>query len=179
MARSDGTSRGPRKAARGTRFARLGDVAIPALRGVALKRGMAEHRLIEAWPEIVGRDIARHCHPVRLSPPRGKGLGGTLVVSAPGPLVPEVTHMADQIVERVNAVHGHRAVSRLRVETSWAAEGMLSEPAAGFAHDGPPDPAPPSDHVATVADEGLRAALARLEKNIRRRQVGPDKQPKP
>jgi hypothetical protein len=61
-------------------------------------------------------------------------------------------------------------VSRLRVAQNGAGWGGLAEDAAPWS--GPPRPAfasPPSPAISAIADEGLRAALARLEANIRAR----------
>lgn len=184
MTRRNGTTPGFRKAARGTRFARLSDIAEPALRAASVQRGIAEHRLIEGWSSAVGPEIARLCRPVRLmGHGRGKDLGGTLVVAAPGPLIPELRHRADQVVERVNAVYGYRAVSRLRVEAETthlaAAPVALHETSGGFLADAPPATISPSRAVRDIEDDGLRAALARLEVNIRRRAASDDPRSKP
>jgi hypothetical protein len=165
--------RGPRKAVRGTGFTRLADAAAPGLQRAATRRGMAEHALIRDWPTIVGAETAALCRPVRVSHGRRhEGLGGTLVVAAPGPLVPEVTHMADRIAERVNRVYGYRAIARIRVQADHAAPlqadaaaPMLAEAGSGWRNDAPPV----SSDVAQIGDSDLRAALARLEANIRRR----------
>jgi hypothetical protein len=113
------------------------------------------------------------CRPVRISHGRRhEGLGGTLVVAAPGPLVPEVTHMADRIAERVNRVYGYRAIARIRVQADHAAPlqaspaaPMLAETGTGWRNDAPLV----SSDVAQIGDSDLRTALARLEANIRRR----------
>ena len=169
--------RGPRKAVRGTGFTRLADAAAPGLQRAATRRGMAEHALIRDWPTIVGPEMAALCRPVRVSHGRrNDGLGGTLVVAAPGPLVPEATHMADRIAERVNRVYGYRAIGRIRVQADHAAplQGgpaapMLAEGGNGWQNDAPQAAPPVSPDVAQIGDGDLRAALARLEANIRRR----------
>jgi hypothetical protein len=178
--------RGPRKAVRGTGFTRLADAAAPGLQRTAIRRGMAEHALIRDWANILGAETAALCRPVRVSHGRrDQGFGGTLVVAAAGPLVPEVTHMADRIVERVNRVYGYRAIARVRVQADHTAplrDGfggpckpedattpMLAERGDGWHDDAPPALQPPSPEICAIDDSDLRAALARLETNIRRR----------
>jgi hypothetical protein len=164
----------------GRGFARAAAALTPALRAAAGSRGIAEHRLLTDWDAVVGPEFAALCRPVRIEhrPRRGDaGLGGTLVVAAGGAVAPEVLHLAAVLVERVNAAYGYRAVSRLRLsqtETGWGAAAVAAaEPPAPFA-------AAPSPLISTVADEGLRAALARLEANIRRRADRPRTQgPRP
>lgn len=163
----DGTRRGVRKS-RGMRgFRRAADAVSPALREAGAKRGFAEHRILTQWREIAGAALAGLTRPVRISY-RGHepGLGATLVVMAAGAVAHEVSHLAGTIVERVNRVCGHRAVSRLRVVQT-----------AGLELAAPPEPrqplpspaAAPSPLVEAVSDDGLRAALARLEQNLRGR----------
>lgn len=163
----DGTRRGLRKT-RGTRgFCRASDAVAPALREAGARRGFAEHRILTQWRDIAGAELARLTRPVRISY-RGHapGLGATLVVVAEGAVAHEVNHLAGSIVERVNRVCGHRAIARLRV-VQTAGLGVAPAPAA------PPPAAdmllPPSPALAVVHDDGLRAALARLERNIRGR----------
>lgn len=171
MTREDGARTGGRKPWRPRGFVRVSAAAGPALGGAGAKRGIAEARLIADWPAVVGADLARGLTPVKIShSARDGGFGATLVVAADGARAVEAQHLAPAIVERVNQVYGYAAVSRLRVVQTGgdAAPQGLAEPPGGW--DGPPpmDP-PPSAVVSKVADRDLRAALARLEANIRRK----------
>jgi hypothetical protein len=170
MAREDGAATGGRKPWRPRGFTRIAVAAAPALGGAGAKRGIAESRLIADWPAIVGADLARAVKPLKMTHAgREGGLGATLVVAAEGARAVEVQHLAAVIVEKVNQVYGYAAVSRLRVvQTGEAASAGLSEPQAEWRGAPPVDP-PPSPVVSAVADDGLRAALARLEANIRRK----------
>ncbi|TVQ58689.1 MAG: DUF721 domain-containing protein [Rhodobacteraceae bacterium] len=169
MAGQDGAAAGGRKPWRPRGFTRLSVAAAPAVGGAGARRGIAESRLIADWATIVGADLAQFVRPVKISHGGRGGLGATLVVAADGARAAEAQHLAGVIVEKVNQVYGYAAVSRLRVvQTGDAAPQGLAEPATGW--DGPPPmDAPPSAVVSRVADEDLRAALARLEANIRRK----------
>jgi hypothetical protein len=135
------------------------------LRSAAARRGFAEHRLLQRWAEVAGAELAPRCQPLKISHGGREGLGGTLVVAAEGATALEVQHQADRLAERVNRVFGYRAVSRVRVVQT--ASRAPAEP-GGDVRPAPPRDAPPSPAISAVGDPGLRAALARLEANIRR-----------
>ncbi len=153
-------------------FARASVIAAPLTKAAGARRGFAEHRLLTDWPTVAGAEFAQVCRPVKVSY-RGKdaSLGATLVLAAEGARAPEVEHMGPRIVERVNQVYGYRAISRVKVvqiAAGSAGEGGLERAQAAF--DGPPPlDTPASADISAVENDGLRAALARLEANIRRK----------
>ena len=103
------------------------------LRGPAEKRGFSETKLLSKWREIVGEDLAKICEPVKLTHTRHTTLGNTLVVLATGAQAPLVAMQQEQILARVNACYGYRAVSKLRVTQtapSGFAEGQAQIAAA-------------------------------------------------
>ena len=71
------------------------------------KRGFASAGVLDNWPAIVGKDLARHTVPERL------GAGGTLRLRVDGPLTTEIKHLEPQILERIASYFGYRAVNRL------------------------------------------------------------------
>jgi len=158
---------------RGRPFHRAGEALGRRLSEAAAKRGFAEPDVLIRWAEIVGADLARDCQPVRITYGRAApGLGATLLVQANGARATEIEHRVPQIVERVNAFYGYRAVSRIRLTQ---ATGRAGQP-GGFAEDAPgfsgkPPVPPPPDAAATaraaelardIRDPVLRAALIRL-----------------
>ncbi|TYO85450.1 DUF721 domain-containing protein [Oceanicella actignis] len=145
------------------------------------KRGFAEPAVLAHWPEIVGESLAAHCRPVKISYAAG-GMGATLIVLVPGARAPEVEMQAPRIIERINAMYGYRAVSRVKVTqvAPDAPAGMAEEPAA-FARARrlmaarrlPPEKARDlARTVAPVQDERLRAALELLGRNVSARALG-------
>jgi hypothetical protein len=175
MATHSGVGRGPGKRVserRGRGFRAAAEAARPLLGGAGARRGFAERKLIEEWRDIVGAALAESCRPVKMSFRRGDGaFGATLIVEAEGARALEAQHLSERIVERVNQVYGYCAVSRLKVvQTAPGASGPggVAEPQAGYAPPPPVDPHP-SPLICAVEDDGLRAALARLEANIARR----------
>ena len=161
MSADQGTRQG-RTGQAGLQVARLlGGILDPAAR----RRGFAEASLLADWATIVGPAIARRCQPVRVDHAPGRRGAGTLLLQANGAAALEIQHAAPQLLERINAYFGHRAIRQLR---------LVQMPL-------PPVPAPPPPRlravsadeearlaasVATVADDGLRAALLGLGRTM-------------
>lgn len=148
------------------------------------KYGFASAALLTDWPSIVGADIASYTAPERLKWPRGveafddvepgneRRPGATLVIRVDGPRAIELQHRAGQIIERINASFGYRAVAALR---------FVQAPIEGVpAAKSPPRPLTRSDgeganppELATIEDEALRNALSRLRASMRRETRSP------
>ena len=156
-------------------------IARKRLDKAAARHGFAEPEVLLRWTELVGERLAGLCSPVKVTYPRGHGLGATLVVRAPGARAPEVEHLGPQIIERVNQVYGYRAVSRVKVVQTTGSAGQFSEPPAAFAGlDAPSEPTPEAESRAAILardirDDGLRAALTRMGAHILSRSPGGSK----
>lgn len=133
-------------------------------------RGFAVSRLLTHWPEIVGEQLASLTRPVKVSHTRG-GFGATLTLLTTGAVAPMVEMRKDHLRERVNAVYGYSAIARIHL-TQTAGTGF-AEGQAQFTH-APKAPAPPdptlvakaTETAADIKDEGLRAALELLARNV-------------
>ncbi|AHM03279.1 hypothetical protein roselon_00869 [Roseibacterium elongatum DSM 19469] len=151
-------------------FERAATLVAGDLRGPAEKRGFAEARLLTHWPEIVGAEIAEIALPVRIT--YGRGFGGTLVLLTTGANAPILEMRREDIVVRVNACYGYRAVSRVQV-TQTAPTGF-AEGRVAFAPKPKPGKVPPDPErleratagLTHIEDEGLRNALAALARNV-------------
>ena len=130
------------------------------------KRGFARATLLTDWERVVGAGLAAMCRPVRLSHAAAEGLGGTLTVGVKGARALETQHLVPQIVERVNAHYGYRAVARVRLSQIGPEAFAAMRARPGMAP--PPEAAARAVRrgVAPVADEGLRGALERLGLNV-------------
>ena len=140
------------------------------VRSAGETRGFAVARLVTHWAEVVGEDLARHTRPVKVGYPQG-AMGGTLTLLVQGAMAPMIEMQKDRIREKVNAVYGYNAISRV-VITQTAATGF-AEGQARFtqapAAPKEPDPevvAKASQTAEGVSDPGLREALERLATNI-------------
>ncbi len=136
------------------------------IRKAGESRGFAMTRLLTHWSEVVGEDLARVTRPVKVGYGR-EGFGATLTLWAQGAMAPLVEMQKGRIRERVNAVYGYAAVSRVIV-TQTDPVG-LAEPAAAYVPPArqtlPPSPAAKAA-AEGVTDPGLRAALAQLAANV-------------
>lgn len=130
-------------------------VATPVLR----KRGLSEARIVTDWSEIVGPMLAEATSPDRLKAD-SRDAPGVLHIRAAGPVATEVQHLAPQIIERINAYFGYRAVDRLhivqappRTRRRRRREPPALDQKTRQAVEG---------HVSVVPDDALRDALGRL-----------------
>lgn len=141
------------------------------IRTAGESRGFAVTRLLTHWPEVVGEELARTTRPVKVGYSKG-AFGATLTVLVRSTDAPMVQMQLPKIRDKVNACYGYAAISRVLL-TQTAPMGF-AEGQAQFAP-APPvvPPAPPAEIVAEaretaggVQDEGLRAALEALARNI-------------
>jgi hypothetical protein len=149
----------------------LADLVNRCLGDVFARQGFASADIVIHWPDIVGPEVAAHAEPMQLKWPRMPRGGdeeagpATLVLRVEGPAAVEIQHLAGVILERVNRFYGWRAVDRIALRQAPLARRAKPRPASG----------PSADAVAKVAatlpdiaDESLRAALARLGAAIKR-----------
>jgi len=146
----------------------IGVYVAKALDPAARARGFATTALLSDWPAIAGRELAQFTMPDQViwprrreegvdTPARGhKAEGATLVLRIEGPRAIEVQHRAGQILERVNAYFGYRAVTGMRFLQAPIRRAK-PRPAPK-----PPLPAYSLPKSAGIEDEGLARALSRL-----------------
>ena len=132
---------------------------LPRLTRAAFKRrSPAGAALMADWPEVVGPALAAVTTPKRLA-------NGTLVIACAGPVAMELTHLAPQLIGRINAHLGQVVVERLRFV-------QRASPGAAPAPSRPAEPAalPPRvrQAVASVPAGELREALEKLGRGVYR-----------
>lgn len=143
------------------------------------KYGFSTATLLTDWTVIVGAELAKFTLPERLKWPRNvdayedvdtsqKGRpGATLVLRVDGPRAIEVQYQTTQIIERINAHFGYRAVGDVRFIQAPLPQRHTSDvnrstaPVARVERVESPD-------AAAAGESGLAAALARLQANISR-----------
>lgn len=130
-------------------------VTTPAMR----RRGFAEAAIVTDWPTIVGRPLCDYTRPSRIAFQRGERTEGTLHLVVAGAFAPDVQHLAPQIMERINAHFGYRAVARMELH-----HGRVAPPDRDETPDTPAPPPSPAiaEAIGRVEDETVRAALDRL-----------------
>lgn len=152
-------------------FKRTSSLLQTQIRKTSETRGFAQSRLLTHWAEIAGEDIAAMSRPVEVRYGRG-GFGATLTLLTTGANAPILEMQKEKLREKVNAVYGYNAISKVRI-TQTASTGF-SEGQVSFDHrpkgvrdDTPAAILPEAQHVAeSVRDDGLRAALERLATNV-------------
>lgn len=152
-------------------FRRSASLLQAQIRKASETRGFAVSRVLTHWAEIAGEEIAAIARPVEVSYGR-QGLGATLTVLTTGAQAPMLEMQKDSLRQRVNAAYGYNAIARIRI-TQTAPTGF-ADGQASFAP--PPRPAPQAPDpdaekqagalTAPVADDGLRAALEALGRNV-------------
>ncbi|MCY3879142.1 MAG: DciA family protein [Rhodobacteraceae bacterium] len=99
-------------------FAHASEFIMRNFRTAAEKRGFASTRLLTAWKEIAGAEIARSSEPVDVRfDPRTETV--TLTLLTTGAFAEQVKMSVPVIIERVNAAYGYKAVDRIRVSQTW------------------------------------------------------------
>ena len=158
------------------------------------KYGFSTATLLTDWKTIVGPELAAYTFPEKLKWPKGVRLyqdsdsnsgtefggdndqkgrpGATLVLRVDGPRAVEIQYKATQIMERINAYFGYRAVAEMRVLQAPLSDQIAdADDASGYRKLDPPQSPPPE--VATIENEDLRQALALMAAGIeRQRKMG-------
>jgi hypothetical protein len=153
----------------------IGAYAAGALDASARARGFATTSLLSEWGSIVGAELAQFTMPDRViwpkrrdeaqvpTAPKGRrDEGATLVLRVEGPRAIEVQHRTGQILERVNAYFGYRAIAVMRILQAPVARKAPRRPTVE-----PPIDPDALRSSSSIEDGGLRAALLRLGSNTR------------
>ena len=124
-------------------------------------RGLAAAGIAAEWPAIVGEAVAASSWPERL------GRDGTLRVCVSGPTAVELQHLEPQILERIAAYYGYRAVTRI------AYVNRAARPLQASREERRPPPKIDSESAARVdtavvstRDRRLKSALAALGRAV-------------
>jgi hypothetical protein len=162
----------PRRKSTTKGFKRTSSLLQGKIRSASEARGFAVTRLLTHWTEIMGEDIAAIARPVDIKYGR-QGFGATLTVLTTGAQAVMLEMQKESMRERVNATYGYNAIARVRI-TQTSATGF-SEGRANFQHHvqkkavSTPDPElvrEAKDVASPISDEGLRAALEALGRNV-------------
>ena len=135
--------------------------------------GFSTATLLTDWSTIVGDQIASYAVPERIKWPRGAGAtddaepeargrsGATLVLRVDPARALDLEYKRQQLLERINAYFGYRAVAELRL--LQAPISASSKPTPERSCELKPCEAP---ELAGIADERLRGALQRLKQGL-------------
>jgi hypothetical protein len=136
------------------------------------KYGFSAATLLTDWSTIVGADLARHTEPERLRWPKGVAVyeeaesdargrpGATLILRVDAAHALELQYKGRQIIERINAYFGYRAVESLRLVQGVPPVAERPRPAP------PARQSAPVPELDAIADAALRHALERMAHGI-------------
>lgn len=133
----------------------------PLTKPLFKSRGLAGTNAISDWPHIVGKELAGHCWPEKISFPQGKKTGGTLTVACENGFNTHIQHMQPIILERLNVFYGYQAVTRLAISHS-APRPTAKKPAEKPIHHPKINPTA----VSSVDDPELKQALQSLANTL-------------
>lgn len=150
----------------------VGEFVPTLMRPAFEKYGFPAAALLTDWPAIAGAELARYTAPERLKWPRvqpgeGQGSGGaTLILRVAGARGLEVEQMRPQLIERINACFGYRAVAEIRILQAPLAERKGARPPRRPAGAGATVTTAPSPNVQRIEEPRLQAALVRMASAI-------------
>jgi hypothetical protein len=134
--------------------------------------GFSTATLLTEWATIVGDPLSRYALPERIKWPHTVGgerddernaharSGATLVLRVDPARALDVEYKGQQILERINAYFGYRAVAELRLlQAPLTAIGVVPAPQRAL-------PACEAPELSGIADERLRGALQRLKQGL-------------
>jgi hypothetical protein len=147
----------------------LADLLRKTLNEGFARQGFASSELVTQWQTIVGAEIAAHSEPMKIQWPRPihdqEPEPATLILRVEGPAAIEIQHLSSVILERVNRFFGWQAIGQIALRQAPLRRVEKPAPPAG------PDPqkmAQVTAELGDIADDGLRAALARLGASVKR-----------
>lgn len=134
----------------------------PLVRPALKAKGLAGSRILTEWESVVGKELARHTAPEKISFPQGKKTGGTLTIAVENGFGLELQHLQPVILERLAMYFGYTAVSRIAI-----APAMLPAAKPKEAKAPAPSLAPGSAGLADDIEDGaLKDALQSLAKAL-------------
>jgi hypothetical protein len=145
---------------------RLNELLPAAAKPCFEKYGFPAAEMLACWERYAGTELAAFTAPEKLLWPRGEGgRGAALVLRVAGARALEVQHKVPQLLERLNAAFGYRAVESVRLIQAPLPQAKPRKPKSG---------APKHRLDATPQDAAtkLAAALARLSEGVETRAAG-------
>ena len=136
---------------------------LPAVGGAAFRRfGFVQSAIVSRWPEIVGERLAAASTPESIRFPVGKKQDGVLTLTVRGAHAPMISHLTDEIVERVNRFFGYAAVVRIAIRQGEVTKRAERRAPPALA----PAPAEFGQSLKGIADPELKAVLEALASGV-------------
>lgn len=149
-------------------FVQTGGLLTKNIRQASETRGFSEARLLTQWTEIVGKDIGKMSRPVKVGYAKNS-IGASLTLLCTGANAPMVQMQIPQILSRVNACYGYKAIARINITQTAPvgfSEGQKPEFERRAKALSPEKTQELADAVGDIESNGLREALEKLGTNI-------------
>lgn len=146
----------------------LRDIALPMLDPIMVKKTGLNINIFKNWQQIVGKDIAKLCAPLKLIWANSANFA-TLLVSSYGADATIVMHSNLEIIDRVNSFFGYYAVSKIKVTQAIPYDKQNIRSLAieqNTQNLSKHDEKNLQESVACIKDEALRIALLQLGRSI-------------
>ena len=148
----------------------VSDLATEILDPVLRKRAGISIGLVQSWEEIAGPRLAGRSRPEKIQWPRRLHEDdpfepAVLIIACEGMAALHLQHEAGEIINRVNAFLGFRAIGRIRIlQKPVLTEKARPKPALRPLSEA--EKSKLSQTVGKIEDDGLRASLERLGATI-------------
>lgn len=172
MANSSSRNRsGPASPKARTGLKPISELVETCLQPVLAAQGFASSDIVTGWPEIVGERLSLYSRPVKIEWPRRRSYtadgteqqAATLVLRVESAFALEIQYMLPVLIERINARYGWHCIGKIVLKQGPVPKAQPLPPPRSI------DPAmleQAMGRVASIEDEGLRGALARLGAGI-------------
>lgn len=148
----------------------VSDLASEILDPVLRKRAGISLALVQSWDEVVGSRLAGRTRPEKIAWPRRRGDDdpfepAVMHIACEGTAALHLQHETGEIINRVNAFLGFSAIGRIKILQKPVANDVKPKRQPGKALSGE-DESKLTRAVASIEDENLRAALAKLGESV-------------
>ncbi len=160
-------------------FRPLADMASVLMDPMLQKRAGINIALLQSWEDIVGPAIGAQSRPLRIVWPRRMHEDdpfkpATLIIACEGFAALQLSHETGEVIARVNGFLGFSAIGRIKIEQKPLVLPSRPKPKR-FAPLAPSEERRIDQATGEIEDDALRAALARLGKNILAEKRGGEK----
>ena len=144
---------------------------MPEIGRTAFRRfGFVQSSVVTRWAEIVGAQHARVSFPEAIRFPPGERCDGILQLVVEPAHAPIITHLAPEVIERVNRFFGYNAIAKVKIRQGQVT--VREDPGArpNVAQGAPPSlrpiPIELGDSLRDIGDAELRAVLTSLARSL-------------
>ena len=112
------SNRAPQKSPKRPAFQGMSSVARTVQRltkPIFEERGLASVQIVTDWDKIVGPAFAKICTPEKITHTRDERTNGTLHLTAPSAIAPQLQHDVEALKAKINTYFGYAAVGRITI----------------------------------------------------------------